>query len=236
MDEFCAHRGVSLWFGRNEENGLRCPYHGWKYDYTGQCVDVPSEPQESGFCNKIKLNLSAVEAAGFCGLTWGQPELKPSAAVIRVDGASPRAPVRQQAVAGMQLPSGDGGRHRFEPRPSSPQRRTPFGSATSRHQGRALSAGIANRSLRSSSRRAVSISVRAAMPSTGHYYWRVTTMGSCLGYTMVPPYGDNALNAHAFVPIDDENCFTLDFTYHSTRRSARWSSTPCAAAAASMSR
>ena len=44
MDEFCAHRGVSLWFGRNEENGLRCPYHGWKYDVTGQCVDVPSEP------------------------------------------------------------------------------------------------------------------------------------------------------------------------------------------------
>ena len=32
IDEFCAHRGVSLWFGRNEESGLRCPYHGWKYD------------------------------------------------------------------------------------------------------------------------------------------------------------------------------------------------------------
>ena len=51
MDEFCAHRGVSLWFGRNEENGLRCPYHGWKYDVTGQCIEVPSEPVESGFCN-----------------------------------------------------------------------------------------------------------------------------------------------------------------------------------------
>ena len=44
ISEFCAHRGVSLWFGRNEENGLRCPYHGWKYDITGQCVEVPSEP------------------------------------------------------------------------------------------------------------------------------------------------------------------------------------------------
>src|SRR5262249_32130477 len=39
IDEFCAHRGVSLWFGRNEENGLRCPYHGWKYDVTGQCIE-----------------------------------------------------------------------------------------------------------------------------------------------------------------------------------------------------
>src|SRR6266705_1686102 len=55
IDEFCAHRGVSLWFGRNEESGIRCSYHGWKYDVTGQCVDVPSEPLESGFCQKIKL-------------------------------------------------------------------------------------------------------------------------------------------------------------------------------------
>ena len=55
IDEFCAHRGVSLWFGRNEEGGLRCPYHGWKYDVTGQCIEVPSEPVESGFCQKIKL-------------------------------------------------------------------------------------------------------------------------------------------------------------------------------------
>ena len=55
IDEFCAHRGVSLWFGRNEECGLRCPYHGWKYDVTGQCIEVPSEPAESGFCQKIKL-------------------------------------------------------------------------------------------------------------------------------------------------------------------------------------
>src|SRR5215470_5450169 len=39
IDEFCAHRGISLWFGRNEQSGLRCPYHGWKYDVTGQCVD-----------------------------------------------------------------------------------------------------------------------------------------------------------------------------------------------------
>src|ERR1700693_5366397 len=55
IDEFCAHRGVSLWFGRNEEGGLRCPYHGWKYDVNGQCIEVPSEPAESGFCKKVKL-------------------------------------------------------------------------------------------------------------------------------------------------------------------------------------
>src|ERR1700688_1290565 len=53
--EFCPHRGASLWFGRNEECGLRCPYHGWKFDVDGQCMEVPSEPVESGFCKKIKL-------------------------------------------------------------------------------------------------------------------------------------------------------------------------------------
>src|SRR4051794_7721589 len=40
----CPHRGASLFFGRNEESGIRCVYHGWKFDVTGQCIDMPSEP------------------------------------------------------------------------------------------------------------------------------------------------------------------------------------------------
>ena len=75
IDEFCAHRGVSLWFGRNEENGLRCPYHGWKYDVTGQCIEVPSEPAESGFCKKIKLQIyPLVERGGVLWTYMGPPE------------------------------------------------------------------------------------------------------------------------------------------------------------------
>src|SRR6202521_1946004 len=78
MDEFCAHRGVSLWFGRNEENGLRCPYHGWKYDVTGQCIEVPSEPEESGFCRKIKLkSYPCLEAGGVIWAYMGPPEKTP---------------------------------------------------------------------------------------------------------------------------------------------------------------
>ncbi len=57
IEEFCAHRRVSLWFGRNEEGGLRCPYHGWKYDVHGKCLEVPSEPAESGYCQSIKLTV-----------------------------------------------------------------------------------------------------------------------------------------------------------------------------------
>jgi phthalate 4,5-dioxygenase oxygenase subunit len=78
VDEFCAHRGTSLWVGRNEENGLRCPYHGWKYDWTGQCIEVPSEPQESGFCQKIKLKSYPLVRRGDVLWTYmGPPERTP---------------------------------------------------------------------------------------------------------------------------------------------------------------
>ncbi|MEA3117978.1 MAG: phthalate 4,5-dioxygenase, partial [Paraburkholderia sp.] len=78
IDEFCAHRGVSLWFGRNEEGGIRCPYHGWKYDVLGQCIDVPSEPAESGYCNKIKLkSYPLVEQGGVVWVYMGPPEQQP---------------------------------------------------------------------------------------------------------------------------------------------------------------
>ena len=51
----CPHRGASLFFGRNEEEGLRCVYHGWKFDLEGNCVDMPSEPAESNFKSKVKV-------------------------------------------------------------------------------------------------------------------------------------------------------------------------------------
>jgi phthalate 4,5-dioxygenase len=50
----CPHRGASLFFGRNEEAGLRCVYHGWKFDVEGNCIDMPNEPAESDFKQKVK--------------------------------------------------------------------------------------------------------------------------------------------------------------------------------------
>jgi nitrite reductase/ring-hydroxylating ferredoxin subunit len=50
----CPHRGASLFFGRNEEAGLRCVYHGWKFDPQGNCVDMPNEPAESDFKQKVR--------------------------------------------------------------------------------------------------------------------------------------------------------------------------------------
>src|SRR3981189_2464765 len=78
LDEFCAHRGVSLWFGRNEENGLRCPYHGWKYDVTGQCIEIPSEPDNPRLCQRIRLkSYPLVERGGVLWTSMGPKERQP---------------------------------------------------------------------------------------------------------------------------------------------------------------
>src|ERR1700682_1377873 len=78
IDEFCAHRGVSLWFGRIEESGRRCPSHGWKYEVTGEGMGVPSEPVESGFCKKIKLtSYPCVELGDVIWIYMGPAEHKP---------------------------------------------------------------------------------------------------------------------------------------------------------------
>jgi len=53
--EWCPHRLTSLFLGRNEEDGLRCVYHGWKFDVTGACVDMPNEPEQYDFKNKVKM-------------------------------------------------------------------------------------------------------------------------------------------------------------------------------------
>ncbi|HZT09077.1 MAG TPA: Rieske 2Fe-2S domain-containing protein [Chloroflexota bacterium] len=54
LDEHCHHRGTSLFYGRNEECGLRCVYHGWKYDVEGHVVDTPAEPAGSRFKEKLR--------------------------------------------------------------------------------------------------------------------------------------------------------------------------------------
>jgi phthalate 4,5-dioxygenase oxygenase subunit len=68
VDTLCPHRGAGLFFGRNEQAGLRCVYHGWKYDVTGRCVDMPSEPPESNFRDKIRL--LAYPARERNGVVW----------------------------------------------------------------------------------------------------------------------------------------------------------------------
>ena len=168
IDEFCAHRGVSLWFGRNEERGLRCPYHGWKYDVTGQCIDVPSEPREIGLLPEDQAEvLSAGEARPGAVDLHGPAREAAAAAGVGIRHGAARAALRLQAPPGMQLAAGDGGRHRFEPRlvPASRRSRHPIRCSRAPRATNTTWA-TCGRISRWSSSPAGSTSARAAMPRT----------------------------------------------------------------------
>ncbi|MEI7804112.1 MAG: Rieske 2Fe-2S domain-containing protein [Hyphomicrobiales bacterium] len=84
LDEYCPHRRVSLAYGRNEECGLRCLYHGWKMDVEGNVIEMASEPAESSFAEKVKMKAyPAREAGGFVWTYMGpaasMPEFEPPA-------------------------------------------------------------------------------------------------------------------------------------------------------------
>jgi phenylpropionate dioxygenase-like ring-hydroxylating dioxygenase large terminal subunit len=79
VDAFCPHRRAPMFFGRNEECGLRCVYHGWKFDRTGACVDMPSEPAGTPLQAKVKIKAYPAHEGG--GLIWaymGPKELQPA--------------------------------------------------------------------------------------------------------------------------------------------------------------
>ena len=74
LQEACPHRGASLLYGRNEECGLRCLYHGWKFDVNGNAVDMSSEPVDAVVRNKMKTKAYPVqEAGGFVWVWMGDP-------------------------------------------------------------------------------------------------------------------------------------------------------------------
>src|SRR6202046_1324858 len=78
LDEFCPHRRVSLYFGRNEDCGLRCIYHGWKFDVTGACTEMMNEPPENDFSHKLRTPpYPTCELGGVVGAYLGPVERMP---------------------------------------------------------------------------------------------------------------------------------------------------------------
>ena len=80
IGQFCPHRGTDLSYGRVEDGGLRCLYHGWLFDRHGQCLDQPAEPANRKFCDRIKHLAYPVQEKG--GAIWtymgkGEPPLIP---------------------------------------------------------------------------------------------------------------------------------------------------------------
>jgi phenylpropionate dioxygenase-like ring-hydroxylating dioxygenase large terminal subunit len=80
VQAYCPHRRAPLFFGRNEECGLRCVYHGWKFDVDGNCVDVPSEPASSPMKHSVHIkSYPTVEKAGIVWAYLGPKETMPAA-------------------------------------------------------------------------------------------------------------------------------------------------------------
>src|SRR5215510_962311 len=217
MDEFCAHRGVSLWFGRNEESGLRCPYHGWKYDVTGQCIDVPSEPAESGFCNKIKLkSYPLIEKGGILWTYMGPPEKRPPEPAWEFASVPDRqryVSKREQECNWLQAMEGgiDSSHVSFLHRGdlnSDPLFKGTKGNEYNLNDARPVFEVV-------ESAGGLYIGARRHAENS-QYYWRITpwVMPS---FTMIAPRGNHPVHGHFWIPIDDHNCWTWSFDYHVQR-------------------
>ncbi len=216
MDEFCAHRRVSLWFGRNEENGLRCPYHGWKYDTNGQCTDIPSEPVGSTFCNKVKLAAyPCVERGGVIWTYMGPPELQPPLPEFEwamVPDSHRYVSKRLQESNYLQAMEGAIDGSHISSLHSGELHTDPLHKGT---EGAKYQADLRPKFEVAGSDGGLVISVKREA-GEGQSYWRVSQW-IMPWYTMTPPYGDHGVHGHAYVPIDDENCFVWSMSHHPTR-------------------
>jgi phthalate 4,5-dioxygenase oxygenase subunit len=214
IEERCAHRCASLFFGRNEEGGIRCAYHGWKYDVTGRCVDMPSEPEKSRF--KERINLTAYPCVESGGIIWtymGPPELRPPEP--QLEWASLPAGHRYvskrlqesnwvQALEGGMDSSHLAFAHRFTL------------EADPLHAG---GSGVDHLVTDTRPRfEVVEVDgglVIGARREAGeeNYYWRVSHW-IMPWFTLIPPHGVHPLAGHAWVPIDDHNCWAWSINFN----------------------
>jgi phthalate 4,5-dioxygenase oxygenase subunit len=217
IDEFCAHRGVSLWFGRNEEKGLRCPYHGWKYDVGGQCVDVPSEAPESGYCDKIKLTAyPLVEKGGILWTYMGPPELQPALPEFEFATVGPKQRYiskRFQECNYLQAMEGGIDSSHVSFLHSGALEHDPLfkGAAGNKYnlQDYQVKFEVVE------SKGGLHIGARRNAEN-GNYYWRITQwVMPC--FTVIPPRGDHPVHGHFWIPIDDDNCWAWSYDFHPVR-------------------
>src|SRR3954464_12960947 len=203
----CSHRGADLFFGRNEECGLRCVYHGWKFDADGRCLDMPPEPEESTFKDRIRLGAYPCAERG--GVIWaylGPAERQPALpelewALLPEDQRF--ASKRLQECNWLQAMEGgiDSSHISFLHRGDLSNNPLFKGAAGNKYNLGALSpvfevvdtpGGLLIGARRNA--------------EDDQYYWRITPfVMPC--YTGVPPRGDHPIHGHFWVPIDDESCW-----------------------------
>jgi phthalate 4,5-dioxygenase len=213
VDEFCPHRGTSLYFGRNEENGIRCCYHGWKFDVDGQCVDMPSEPEESNFKNKVQIAAyPCIERGDLIFAYLGPREHKPQPPEIEwltVPASQRFVSKRMQYTTYLQALEGgiDSSHVSVLHRYDLDGDRLHVRSEGSRY----LKGDTRPRFEVARTEWGLSVGARRNAGDES-YYWRITPF-IMPWYTIIPPYADHPTGGHAFVPIDDENCWVISMYY-----------------------
>lgn len=217
IDEFCAHRGVSLWFGRNEQGGLRCPYHGWKYDVAGQCVELPSEPVETGMAARIRLtSYPVIEQGGVLWTYMGPPAARPDPPGVEwalVAPAQRYVSKRLQECNYLQAMEGGIDSSHVSFLHAGALKRDPLftgsrGNLYNEHDKMPLFEvePFAGGLLIGARRNA----------DAGRYYWRITPW-IVPWHTIIPPRAGHPLGAHMWVPIDDTSCWAWSINYHPAR-------------------
>jgi phthalate 4,5-dioxygenase len=210
----CAHRGASLFFGRNEENGLRCVYHGWKYDVSGRCVDMPNEPAESNFKDKIMHTAYSAREQGGVVFAYMGPNQKNPPGLPALEWASlPDEQVHhgyKSVLEGnwMQNLEGDlDSAHIFflHARVQAEAE----GALGRWHPDRAPRLEIvrAPYGLMYGARR---------VQEPGEIYWR-TTQYLMPVHTIFPASEDGVVPCHIWVPIDDNHTLSWDVRWHPSR-------------------
>jgi phenylpropionate dioxygenase-like ring-hydroxylating dioxygenase large terminal subunit len=206
----CPHRGASMFFGRNEEHGLRCVYHGWKFDTTGACVDMPSEPAESNF--KSKVRIKAYPAQEYGGAIWvymGPSELEPELPQIEWALVPPENRFLKRWVHDVnyaQALEGDIDTAHV------PFLHRTFNQATALTRDTSPTLHIKDTDFGFSygGRRHAS-----APGMTGQYNWRITQM-YLPSYSQIPG-ASFPRQGHCYIPIDDEHTNVLGYSYNAER-------------------
>ncbi len=213
ISEFCAHRGVSLFFGRNEDCGLRCAYHGWKYDVHGNCLEVPQE-RGTGFEQRVKLAAYPTHEQG--GVIWaymGPADQRPAPPALEWTILPPEhvfITKRLQACNYLQAMEGGIDSSHVSWLHSHNLHRDPLFVGSKGNQYNLQDPNPVFEVVDAPGGMYVAARRNAEADS---YYWRITQW-IMPWYTIIPPRADHPFGAHAWVPIDDENNWAWSINYH----------------------
>ena len=216
IDGFCAHRCVSLWFGRNEHSGLRCPYHGWKYDVFGNCVEVPSE-EDPKFAEQIKLKAyPLVEKGGVLWTYMGEPGKQPPLPEYEFCNVRPEQRFiskRLQVCNWLQAMEGGIDSSHVSFLHSAALNTDPLFKGS---EGNKYNFGDLRPVFEVVDNPGGLLIGARRNAENDHYYWRITQW-LMPAFTMIPPRADHPVHGHFWVPIDDENCWTWSYDYKASR-------------------